>query len=106
MDPTLGGMELVDRVRGLLPDAEEKRMFGGTGFMVDGALAVSVSPRGLLVRVGPDDQPALLGIDGVGPMTMRDRVSRGWVQVDADVLGEDDTLREWVERGVSRARAR
>ena len=36
-----------------LPAAEEKRMFGGTGFMVDGALACSVSARGLLVRVGP-----------------------------------------------------
>ena len=38
---TLGDMELIDRVRAYLPTAVEKRMFGGTGFMVDGALACS-----------------------------------------------------------------
>ena len=74
-------MELIDRVRALLPAAVEKRMFGGTGFMVDGALACSVSPRGLLVRVGPDQQAGLLAAEGVEPMVMGGRTSRGWVHV-------------------------
>ena len=61
----LSPVELVDRVRAGLPPAEEKRMFGGTGFMVDGALACSVSSRGLLVRVLPEHQADLVATEGV-----------------------------------------
>ncbi len=98
-------MELIDRVRAELPAAEEKRMFGGTGFMVDGALACSVSVRGLLVRVGPEHQGDLLSSDGVEPMVKGGRTSRGWVHVQARVIDDDSALREWLERGVAAARA-
>ncbi|MFL6168686.1 MAG: TfoX/Sxy family protein [Ornithinibacter sp.] len=98
-------MELVDRVRDHLPAAQEKTMFGGTGFMVDGALACSASERGLLVRVGPDAQAALLEQDGVAPMVKGGRTSRGWVHVDPQVVADDAALREWLDRGVAAARA-
>jgi len=98
-------MELLDRVRSELPSALEKRMFGGVGFMVDGALACSVSARGLLVRVGPEHQDDLLGSDGVEPMVMGGRASRGWVHVAPDVVAEESALREWLARGVEAARA-
>lgn len=98
-------MDLLDRVRAALPGAVEKRMFGGTGFMVEGALACSVSPRGLLVRVGPRYQADLVRAPGVEPMVMGGRASRGWVVVDPVALQDDSTLREWVERGVETARA-
>ncbi|MGG5258570.1 TfoX/Sxy family protein [Phycicoccus avicenniae] len=97
-------MDLVDRVRAGLPPAEEKRMFGGVGFMVDGALACSVGPRGLLVRTGAADFDALVARDGVEPMVMGGRSSRGWVDVHADVLAEDAALQEWLDVGVAAAR--
>jgi len=98
-------MELTDRVRAHLPTADEKRMFGGTGFMVDGALACSASERGLLVRVGADAQAALLDLAGVAPMVKGGRTSRGWVHVDPPVVEDDAALREWLDRGVAAARA-
>ena len=97
-------MELLDRVRAALPPAQEKRMFGGHGFMVDGALACSVSARGLLVRVGTDQQAELVDTAGVSPMVMGGRTSRGWVHVDAEVLEDDGALREWLDLGVAAAR--
>jgi TfoX/Sxy family transcriptional regulator of competence genes len=98
-------MELIDRVRSHLPAADEKRMFGGTGFMVDGALACSVSARGLLVRVGSEHQGDLVALDGVEPMVKGGRTSRGWVHVDAEVVDDDPALHEWLDRGVAAARA-
>jgi TfoX/Sxy family transcriptional regulator of competence genes len=98
-------MELTDRVRAHLPTAEEKRMFGGTGFMLDGALACSVSERGLLVRVGADAQAALLDQEGVSPMVKGGRTSRGWVHVDPHVVADDPSLHVWLDRGVAAARA-
>ena len=98
-------MELIDRVRAYLPTAVEKRMFGGTGFMVDDALACSVSARGLLVRVGPEHQADLLADEGVEPMAKGGRTSRGWVHVQPQVVADDSALREWLDRGVAAARA-
>ena len=98
-------MELLERVRVALPTAIEKRMFGGTGFMVDGALACSVSARGLLVRVGRAHQADLLLSPGVEPMVMGGRASNGWVVVDRALLEDRDTLRAWLDRGVAAARA-
>ena len=98
-------MDLVDRVREALPPAQEKQMFGGTGFMVAGALACTVSRRGLLVRVGTAHQEALLEEEGVEPMVMGGRVSRGWVHVDPRLIDDDAALNRWLERGVAAARA-
>ncbi len=79
-------------------------MFGGVGFMVDGALACSVSPRGLLVRTGAEAFAGFSSRPGVQPMVMGGRTSRAWVHVDPAVLGDDAALREWVEVGVCAAR--
>jgi TfoX/Sxy family transcriptional regulator of competence genes len=98
-------MELLERVRAQLPGAVEKRMFGGTGFMVDGALACSVSARGLLVRVGAEHQGDLLATRGVEPMVKGGRTSRGWVHVDPRLVTDHASLREWLDRGVAAARA-
>ncbi|HYN65573.1 MAG TPA: TfoX/Sxy family protein [Ornithinibacter sp.] len=98
-------MELLERVRSRLPTAVEKRMFGGTGFMVGGALACSVSARGLLVRVGAVHQGDLLAQEGVEPMVKGGRTSRGWVHVDPAVVADDEALGEWLDRGVAAARA-
>jgi TfoX/Sxy family transcriptional regulator of competence genes len=97
--------EMLDRVRELLPGAEEKKMFGGVGFMVDGSLACTVSPRGLLVRVDRDEQDNLVEHAGVAPMVMGGRRSRTWVSVEPAVLGEGAALAAWVDRGAAAARA-
>jgi len=97
--------ELLDRVRALLPISEERRMFGGVGFMVDGSLVCSVSRRGLLVRVDRAEQDELVRHKGVTPMVMGERRSRTWVSVTHEALADDAALETWVERGAVAARA-
>ena len=59
---------MADRIRmalGPRPDIEEKRMFGGIGFMLDGNMMVGVSAKGaLMVRVNPDEIDAVLAQPG------------------------------------------
>ena len=97
--------DMLDRVRALLPSSEEKRMFGGVGFMVDGAMVCAVSPRGVMVRVDRDEQDELVLQDGVSPMVMGERRSRTWVSVTHEALADDAELETWVERGSAAARA-
>src|SRR6516165_2451112 len=80
--------ELANRIRELLGSergVEEKRMFGGLAFLINGNMSVAASGQGgLLVRVAPEDTDKLLARAHVGPMVMAGREARGWLLVDAD----------------------
>jgi len=100
--------ELAKRIRLALraQAPEEKRMFGGIGFMVDGNLAVAASGQGrLLVRADPDESPKLLEQPGTSPMVMRGKEMAGWLRVEAAAVQKPEALERWVEIGVKRARA-
>ncbi|OJZ74147.1 RNA methyltransferase [Mycobacterium paraffinicum] len=94
--------ELVAAERGI----EEKRMFGGLAFLVNGNMSVAVSGQGgLLVRVPKDDLDKLLQRNHVSPMVMAGRDARGWVRVDAAGVRTKRQLQGWVTRGVGYARS-
>ena len=101
--------DLAARIRELLgaeSGVEEKRMFGGLAFLVNGNMSVGASGQGgLLVRVSPDDTEALLESEHVEPMVMRGRELRGWLRVDTEGLETRQELETWVERGVTFARS-
>jgi TfoX/Sxy family transcriptional regulator of competence genes len=100
---------LADRVRELLAplgNVDEKRMFGGLAFLVNGNMAVAVSGRGgLMVRVPPDATEKLLGRAHVFSMVMSGRDVRGWIRVDADGVKTTRQLTGWVTRGADYARS-
>jgi TfoX/Sxy family transcriptional regulator of competence genes len=95
---------IAQQIRELLAgDAtvEEKKMFGGLGFLVNGNMAVAASGQGgLLVRVDPAEGEKLVASTKATPMEMRGRQMAGWLRVEAG-----DDLPEWVERGRSYARS-
>src|SRR5690242_11779650 len=100
--------ELAERIRALVRDErdlEEKKMFGGLGFMVGGNMAVAASGQGgLLVRVDPEESESLVASTAAYPMEMRGRQMAGWLRIDSDRLAGDE-LAAWVERGVAYARS-
>jgi TfoX/Sxy family transcriptional regulator of competence genes len=101
--------DLTDRIRELLSGEngiEEKRMFGGLAFLINGNMAVAASGRGgLMVRVPPDDTDKLLDGKHVSPMVMRGREARGWLRVADDGIKTKRQLQQWVSRGVGYARS-
>jgi TfoX/Sxy family transcriptional regulator of competence genes len=100
--------DLANRIRELLGTqrgVEEKRMFGGLAFLINGNMSVAASgDGGLMVRVAPEDTENLLGRAHVNPMTMAGRPARGWLRVHADGLKTKRQLQSWVTRGVDYAR--
>src|SRR6185312_3373554 len=74
----------------------EVKMFGGTAFLVRGHMTVAVSPRGLLVRVGPNEHDSALKKPGTRVMEMRGRVMTGYVYVDP-VPTDSRIVHAWVQ---------
>ena len=101
--------DLADRIRELLgahKGVEEKRMFGGLAFLVNGNMSVAASGRGgLMVRVPPTETDSLLSREHVEPMVMAGRETRGWLRVSADGVKTKRQLRSWVTRGVVYAKS-
>lgn len=89
---------LADRLRDLLPKAEERRMFGGVAFMERGHLVVGVLGDDLIARVGADAAGPALAMDGVRPFDFTGRPMAGWVVVGPDAMQDDQDLEAWVSR--------
>ena len=90
---------LVGRVRAALaraPRVEEKRMFGGALFMVDGKMCMSAGPNRIMCRIDPAAHDEALKKKGVKTVVMRDRDYRGYVHVDAAALRTKPQLDYWV----------
>jgi hypothetical protein len=100
---------LAERVRHALidePDVIEKKMFGGLAFLVGGNMAVAASGQGgVLVHVDRTMSDELVETTSARPMEMRGRLMQGWLRVDADDVGAERQLAEWVALGTTYARS-
>jgi TfoX/Sxy family transcriptional regulator of competence genes len=79
-----------------LDKVEEKKMFRGITFMVDGKMCVCVSGADLMCRIDPAIHNDLLQKQGCRPVMMRGREYKGFVLVSSDVIQTRDELAHWV----------
>jgi TfoX/Sxy family transcriptional regulator of competence genes len=93
---------LADRIRGVLDarsDVDERKMFGGIGFLVAGNMACGVMRDDLMVRMEPDAAAALESEPGVRRFDMGGRPMKGWLLVAPEATADDGDLERWVRRG-------
>lgn len=93
------GLALVRAALRDIPSLQEVRMFGGTAFMINGHMTLAISPRGLLVRVAPEEHDQALKISGTRAMQMRDRTMLGYIYVEP-VPTDAQVMDSWVQRAL------
>lgn len=92
---------LAHRIRESLgdrPRIEEKEMFGGIAFMLDGNMCCGVIDDKLMARVGPDAYESALEEPYARPMDFTGRSMRGFVYVEPAGISEEDALVAWIDR--------
>ena len=92
--------KLTNRVREALigkAGVEEKRMFNGIAFMVNGKLCMSVGDDRMMLRIDPALHESVLQKKGCHPMVMKDREYKGYILVKEDVLRNKEELNYWVQ---------
>lgn len=95
--------ELAQRVRDVLKDRSgvvEKKMFGGLAFMVDGHMCCGIVGDELMLRVGRERYEEVLASPHARPMDFTGRPSKGMVYISRGGLRTDESLSNWVERGL------
>src|SRR5262245_35882128 len=94
---------LAERIRQELArrkNIEEKKMFGGIGFLLNGNLLVGVWKESLIVRLGPEDGDQALLEPHVREFDITGRAMKGWVLVDPVGIESDDDLSGWIPRAL------
>ena len=94
---------LAERIRQQLArrrNVEERRMFGGVGFLLNGNLLVGVWKESLVVRLGKDEGEEALREPHVKEFDITGRPMRNWVLVEPEGVEDDDQLSAWVQRAM------
>lgn len=92
--------KLADRIREALSGqrkVEEKKMFRGMCFMVNGKMCICVSADDMMCRVDPDLYESLMEQHGVRPMIHNGRTMKGFVYVSPDVIKSKKDFDSWIE---------
>ena len=90
---------LTNKVRAALahiPDVEEKKMFRGVAFMVNGKLCISAGDDELMCRIDPAIRDKVLERKGCRPMVMRGREYKGYVYINEDGLRTKKDFDYWI----------
>lgn len=92
--------KLADRTREIISrthkNVEEKKMFGGLCFMVNGKMCVGVEQTRLMVRFDPAMNDEIMDKAGVKPMDFTSKVMKGYAFVDIDELDTKKKLEYWI----------
>ncbi len=94
---------LAQRIRDALVRAknvEEKKMFGGVGFLLNGNMVVGVWKDSLIVRVGADSYEDALLESHVEQFDITGKPMKGWIMVQPEGIEEDEQLNEWIQRAL------
>jgi TfoX/Sxy family transcriptional regulator of competence genes len=92
---------LAARIRDALSrkkSVEEKKMFGGIGFLHKGNLLVGVWKDSLIARVGAEEGEMALREPHVKKFDITGRPMKGWILVGPSGVEDDDQLDDWIER--------
>jgi len=96
-------LNLAKRIRdhlGILPGLEEKKMFGGVAFLIQGNMACGVHGEDMIVRVGADNYQAVLQQPFTKPFDLTGKPMAGWITVAPAGCELDGDLQAWVKKGV------
>jgi len=91
--------KLAERIRASLaaiPKVEEKKMFRGITFMVNGKMCVNVSGEEMMCRFDPSLQETIAEKKGFRTMIMKGRVYKGYGYVSQDAIQSKKDFDFWI----------
>ncbi|MCW3107085.1 MAG: TfoX/Sxy family protein [Segetibacter sp.] len=92
-------LKLAERIRerlSQLDNVEEKKMFRGITFMVDGKMCVNVSSDEMMCRIDPAIHEEVIQRKGCRPMLMKGRELKGYVLISEEGMKTKEDFEYWI----------
>ncbi len=80
-----------------LDNVEEKKMFGSMAFMVNGKMCLAAGKEDMMCRIDPNIHEQEVKRAGCSTVVMRGRNYKGYIDVQAEVLDNEDEFKHWVD---------
>jgi len=96
--------ELAEKIKALLEGQkgiDEKKMFGGVCFLLQGNMALGVLNSDLIVRVGPESYGESLRFPDARPFDITGKALKGWIMVSVEGHKKKQDLAYWVKQGLA-----
>jgi TfoX/Sxy family transcriptional regulator of competence genes len=81
-------------------NVENKKMFGGIGFLLNGNMLVGVWKDSLIARVGSDEYEHAVFEPHVKEFDITGKPMKGWVLVEPKGVVDDEQLNGWIQRAL------
>ncbi|MEW6005948.1 MAG: TfoX/Sxy family protein [Stygiobacter sp.] len=91
--------KLINRIRESLtaiPKVEEKKMFGGVAFLVNGKMCVTAGDNQMMCRIDPEIHDTVIKRKGCRTVVMRGREYKGWVYVNEEGIKTKKDFDYWI----------
>src|SRR5579871_5771687 len=95
---------LAARIRAILAgrkDIEERKMFGGVGFLFNGNMLVGVWKDSIIVRLGHDRYDDALVEQHVREFDITGTPMKGWIMGEPGGGKDDHQLKDWIGRATT-----
>lgn len=80
------------------PNTKRIKMFGGTGYLLNGNMVVGVYRELLVLRIGKEQEEEMLTQTWCRPMDVTGKPMKGWLFVESEAWDSDEHLTELVEQ--------
>ncbi len=93
--------QLAERMRAVLGTTagiEEKTMFGGIAFLLNGNMCCGVNKDRAVLRINPKDSSEAIRQPGAGPFDITGRPMKGWIMVGPEGCSGDEDLARWIQQ--------
>ncbi len=91
--------QLADRIREALmdvPGIEEKKMFRGISFLVQGKMCVNVSKDEMMCRIDPALHDMALEKRGCSTVIMKGKEYKGWILISEEGMRTQKQFEYWI----------
>ncbi len=96
--------KLAERIRECiadLPNVEEKNMFGGIAYMLNGKMCFGIIGDELMCRIDPAAQPEAITKPGCRPMDFTGKPMKGYIQVADEGIRTKKALMAWIDLAIA-----
>ena len=99
-------LQLAGKVRAYLAQTpnlqiEEKKMFAGLAFMINGKMCINISGNRLMIRFDPALTHELQHKTGYQPMVMKGKVYKGYCYVEPAGFKNKKDFAFWLNQGLA-----
>ncbi len=76
----------------------KKKMFGGTGYLVNGNMVAGIHKDYYIFRLGEENAIAAMKLPKIKAFDITGRPMKGWVMVEEGTFSDEDALKIWLKK--------